>query len=669
MLISYNWLQKYFKETLPAPEKIAEALTFHVFEIEEVKEMGNDTVFDIKVLPDRAPYALSHLGIAKEVSAILDLPIVKKEERKIDLVPDVKEVLVDIEDRDACLRYIARRIENIHVKNSPDWLKSALENLNQRSINNIVDSINYVMLDTGQPLHAFDSDKVKGKISVRYAREGEMITTLDNKEINLDPAILIIADDESPLAIAGIKGGKKAEVTETTKNFIIESANFNSTLIRRASAKINIKSEAAKRYENHITSEFAEIGINNVTELIKELNPEIKIGQINDNYLRREEDAIIRISFEYINGVLGTDISSEEIRKIFVRLNLRYKEEAECIYITPPKERLDLKIPQDIAEEVGRLFGYENIKPTISDFIKTNFKTDLNKRYLWSERIRDILIENGFSEVFTSTLSSRGQYEIEKSASDKNFIRNNLSENILKSLEQNLYNAPLLGLSQIKIFEIGKVFTESGEQTSLCIAIANTKNHKGEYNSVNEEIRQVREHLIEELGSKLNSVCTIDDAGGILILKGKAVGKINEVDGLMELNLDALLEPLLEEKINFEIYKANIQEVKRYRPVSQYPFVLRDIAVFVPTEEEADIKKKESQVKDLLTTYGTDLLVRIDLFDIFTKTFKETGEIKTSYAFRLVFQSPERTLTDEEINKIMDRITHKVDDTCGWLVR
>jgi phenylalanyl-tRNA synthetase beta chain len=679
MLVSYKWLQKYFKEKLPAPEVVADALTFHAFEIEDMKSVGDDTIFDVKVLPDRAHYALSHQGIAKEVSAILKLEFLKSTIKPYEKSDEVKKLNIEVQDSDVCPRYIGRRIENIKVEDSPEWLKEFLLNLNQRSINSIVDAANYVMLDTGQPLHAFDADKVVGKIVVRYAQEGEKITTLDNREISLDPSMLIISDEEGPLALAGIKGGKKAEVTKNTKNIIIESANFDPVLTRKTSTKVNIKTDASKRYENGITSEFALMAMEEVTSLIAEMNPEARIGNPVDQYLKIDEAVRLRISLQYINEILGTKISKNEVFDIFNRLSLVYAEDGECIYVTPPFERLDLHLPQDIVEEVGRLYGYEKIKPRLSDFIKsreTNGKEGeeiINQKYLWIERIREILVAQGFSEVFTSSLSARGHFEIEKSASDKNFLRDNLSGNISKALETNLYNAPLLGLSQIKIFEVGKVFPEKGEYTSLCIGIANSKNHKGEYDSVNEEIRQTREYLISKLSAKLTTVCTIDDTGGVLILKGKPIGKINEIDGVMEFDLDALIKslnefPMPEQPIQSK-NREDAKEEKKYKPISQYPFVLRDIAVFVPTAGDEDIKEKEVEARKIIEEQGTDLLVRTDIFDIFTKTFKDTGEVKTSYGFRLVFQANDRTLTDEEINKIMEKIADTMNGNADWQVR
>jgi phenylalanyl-tRNA synthetase beta chain len=236
MKVSYNWLQEHFEKELPAPEKLVELLTFGAFEIEGVEDDGKDTVLDVKVLPDRAHYALSHKGIAYEISALTNI---KQKDQDFSEVPSTNHKKAEVKNLapEACLRYEARLIEGVTVKESPKWLKEKLQVIGQRSINNIVDATNYVMYDRGQPLHAFDADKVVGGITIRFANKGEKITTLDNKDLVLDESMLLIADDTGPLAIAGVKGGNRAGVTESTKNIILESANFSASLVRKTSTK------------------------------------------------------------------------------------------------------------------------------------------------------------------------------------------------------------------------------------------------------------------------------------------------------------------------------------------------------------------------------------------------------------------------------------------------
>lgn len=590
MLISYDWLKKYFEKGLPPPEKINETLTFGVFEIEEMNQKGSDIVFDVKVLPDRACYALSHRGLAYELSALLDIPQKESIEPEVptrSLLPlDIK-----VEEKE-CIRYIGRRINKAKIGESPAWIKEKLEALGQRSINSIVDVLNYVMLDMGQPLHAFDADKVEGAIVVRKAKEGEKIITLDGKEVALSADILIIADEKGPLAIAGIKGGKKAEVTSETKNLILEAANFDKASVRRSSAKVGIKNDSSKRFENGITASFAEKGMNEATVLIRELDPAAEIGETSDYYPVKETARKIKINPHTINSLLGIIISTEEISLILKRLDIGTEISGDEVMLSVPEERLDLVIAEDIAEEVGRLYGYEKIP--LASLPPVSTAVTPNKFFFYSEKIKDILAAAGFSEVSTYALQAKGDFEIEKSiASDKNFLRTSLSEGVSKALELNLHNAPLLGLDQIKVFEIGKVFKKEGEHASLCVAIANAKSFKGE--KENELIKAVREHLLKELQANVITICTIDDTGGILLVKNKQIGVINNTEGLMELDLDALIAALPDPAEDVLFAKASESET-RYKSISSYPFVLRDIAVFIPGEmsEEKKVKPRRS---------------------------------------------------------------------------
>ena len=255
MLFSYNWLQSLIEKKLPKPKKLAELLTMHSFEVEEVKKRGNDFVLDINVLPNRASDCFSFIGIARECATLLD---VQYNNHSVKLVEDKKVkaknfVSIDVKSKNDCPRYTAGVMIDIKVGPSPKWMQQRLSVCGLRPINNIVDIANYVMLETGQPLHAFDLDKIaEQKIIVRKAKKGENILTLDDQKYNLDKDILLIADKKGPLAIAGIKGGKRAEIDKKTKRIVLESANFNPKTIRSSSKKIKLKTDASWRFEHGI---------------------------------------------------------------------------------------------------------------------------------------------------------------------------------------------------------------------------------------------------------------------------------------------------------------------------------------------------------------------------------------------------------------------------------
>ena len=342
MKISYNWLKEYVSK-LPKPEKLADLLTMHSFEVDEMKEIRfrsgkSDFVLDINVLPNRTHDCLSHIGIAKECSALLNskfqMPDIKlKKEKKLK---ENNIIEVEVKDNKLCPRYTARAITNIKIKSSPKWLKERLEAIGQKSINNIVDATNYVMFETGQPLHIFDFDKVENasqnsrlkKIIVRKAKKNEQIITLDGEKHDLDNDILVIADSHEPLAIAGIKGGGKAEINENTKNIILESANFNSVNIRKTSRKIGLRTEASIRFENKISPEFTEFAIDRLTDLIVKLSKPIKpsVKTRIDVYPRRTNPYSLGLSVKKVSNLLGVKISEQEIISILKRLGFVVKK-------------------------------------------------------------------------------------------------------------------------------------------------------------------------------------------------------------------------------------------------------------------------------------------------------------------------------------------------------
>lgn len=650
MLISYKWLQSYFKEKLPEPEKLAETLTFLAFEVEGVENKNDDIILDLKVLPDRACYALSHRGIAGELSALLRLPIIKKNLPAI-AIGKVRDVEFVIEDDNLCHRHIGRIVEGIKVEKSPEWLRERLESIGQRSINNIVDATNFATLDMGQPLHAFDADKVKGMVTVRPGRAGEVVITLDGKTIPVDSSIIVIADEEGPLDIAGIKGGKKAELDQNTKTILLSAANFDPASIRRASNKTGVKTDASKRFENNLSPERAKEGMDEITALISELCPKATIGKEIDVYPKRAESKTVRFSPDAIREMIGVSISDADIIDCLLRIGIRTEESKEEFIARIPFERNDLSIQADIAEEVGRLHGYDKISAILPP--KISNKVEIPKSFYYEWKIREILVGAGFSEVMTSSFVDRGDMEILASAMGKNFLRSNLlgvfgpslggvelsdsNAGLLISMNLNKANLPLLGSDTVKIFEIGKVFIKNEEQNHLALAVWNKKGKKetlAEYNSV-------VENLIKALNLK----------GELSIIKEISGENFFEMDLERLININKLSEPKL---WDVSILPSRAEKFQQFSP---YPFIVRDIALFVPTGTESD------SVHKLILSEAGPLVVRSQLFDKFEK------DDKISYAFRLVFQSPDRTLSDSEINQIMSKITLVLNAKSGWKVR
>ena len=325
MKYSYNWIQKHITESLPSPEDLVRTITMSAFEVEETESVATDTVMDIKVLPDRSHDALSHIGLAREIASVLGLTLNKNNTPNIDMVLPAPGVT--IANPSACPRFMAMRVENIKVGESPKWLKESLESIGQRSINSVVDITNYVLYDLGKPMHIFDADKVVGDLVVRFATLDEKLVTLDGKDIELGASILIIADGAGPLSIAGVKGGNRAEVNNNTKNIIIESANFNSTLIRKTAQKVGIKTDAVRRFENGITSELCASGLTQTAELVLDLcsTQETLVSHITDIYPKPEKQYKVGVSTVEINSLLGSNLSDKQVGDILTCRGFNFK--------------------------------------------------------------------------------------------------------------------------------------------------------------------------------------------------------------------------------------------------------------------------------------------------------------------------------------------------------
>ena len=584
MKISRSWLQNYFEKPLPDTGKISDALTFHAFEIEE----SDHDMMDVKVLPNRAADCLCHRGIAKELSAIFNISIKNDPLRAPIQNTNIESpyLKVEIEDPKKCLRYMGALMRGVRVEPSPDWLREALESVGQRSINNIVDATNYVMLNIGQPLHAFDAKKLAEKvegytIGVRDAKTGEKITTLSGEEYMSPTNTLFITDanTDKAIGIAGVKGGKLAEISETTTDIIVESANFDGTTIRRTAQALKLITEASLRFQNRPSPELCAYALRDVLELIKKVAGG-EVITIADCYPSRAERGMVTVSLQKINGLLGSNFSKEDVVDVFHRLGLPCSEKNESFEITPPFERTDLIIPEDLVEEVGRILGYDRVPatelPPVSD-------TPDQARYRGIEKVKDFLIERGFTEVSTQSFAKKGDVLLANPL-DKTMpaLRANLDENMKKALTQATYVAPLVLApnQKPKLFEIGTIFRKEGEQLAIKIS-----------------------ESVPDL-------------------------------------------PMMQDDTNYQPRKYTLGA---FKPFSAYPFIVRDIAVWVPSG--TIVEEVGLVFEDILRESSSwGLAIKTSLFDEFKK-----GE-RMSYAFRVVFQSFDKTLTDEEVNEIMQKI-------------
>ncbi len=588
MKISRNWLQTYFDKPLPDAFVLSDALTFHAFEIDGVERHGDDDILDVKITANRGHDCLNHRSIAKEVSAILDMPM-KADPLKIQptLEPKTNLVSVKITETSLCSRFTAGYIRGVTVGPSPEWLKIALESIGQRSINNVVDATNFVMFNLGQPLHAFDAGKLVASdvgyaLEVRRAQPGEKITALDNKVYELSDSMLMVADANAGVAagIAGVKGGLPAAVDSSTHDIILESANFNGVSVRRTASALKLRTDASARFEQVISPEYAAHGMRAVAALIVELAGGELVGFV-DEYPVPQTMTPVTVSTAKVNAVLGTQLPASEMERALTRLDLSHMSASDTFTVTPRFERLDLTSPEDLIEEIGRIIGYDMVPEIELPTLGT--KPHINENFARIESVREHMIAEGYSEVYTSVFTEKGEREVlNKVGGDRSYLRANLTDGLSEALERNVRIKDALGVKQVQLFEIGTIWTAGEEKLVVGTAV-----EKGE----------IKQYALSDIPVP-------------------------------------------------EVYPAGEgSTLDRYKTFSRYPFIVRDIAMWVPTGTMAD------SVLETIRSQGGPLLMRTELFDTFVK-----GD-KTSFAFRLVFQSFDKTLTDDEVNAIVATTT------------
>jgi phenylalanyl-tRNA synthetase beta chain len=644
MKVVHSWLKDYVGDSIPSPDEIERLLTLHAFEIEGVEQVEGEDVIEVKILPDRGSDCLSHRGIARELSSITGIPLVNDPLMNKDRLPAFSDIQVNIADTHACSRFSAALVSGIEVKDSPLWLQARLRALGQRPINNIVDATNYVMYSLGQPLHAYDAEKfpkVDGKwqFSVRFAQKEEQVSLIaeggkqEDRILTLLGTELLIVDASSnrPIGLAGIKGGAYAPVNSATTQIIIEAAHFDPVITRKTARRLGIVIDGSKRFENNPSSELVPHALRDVVELIMQIAGGTCLGSIDEDHSPQEQ-AVVDLAVSQVNALLGLSLSKKEMIDILRRIGAEVADRGEVLSLISPFERSDLNIAEDYIEEIGRINGYDQIVSVVPPAVPL---LEINKRHYYSEKIRSFLVERGFSEIITSSFANKDEIQLQNAlARDKSFVRSNLSVNMEDALNKNGNLLDLLGALETRIFEIGTVFVRKegsvSEYVSLSIGVrTKVSGYTAKDDSL---VTEILAQLEDMLGEKLNATIK---------------------KGIAECNLSAFVERL-SQPAAYDLVE--IAKEISYKPFSSYPAISRDIAMWVTQGTDPE------EVKLVLEENATKLRVRTTLVDVFTK------EGKTSYAFRLVFQSYEKTLTDEEVNAVMANVYAAVHEK-GWEVR
>lgn len=631
----------------------------------------DDSVIDFELTANRGDL-LSILGMAYEVGAIYNKPV-----KTIDLSHSesgynvTNSFKIDIKT-DNCSLFLAKKVENVTIKESPTFIKNRLIASGIRPINNVVDISNYVMLEVGQPLHFYDADRLGNKIIVRMAENGEKLTTLDEVERTLDENDIVIATEQSAIGLAGVMGGLTTEVENFTKNIIIESAIFDGVKVRKTSKKI-VRSEASNRFEKGLDPNRTYMAVERACHLLEKYADATIISGLCIYDRTDKQDKEIFITVDNINDVLGTDLSEDDVIDVFKRLKFTGYAEDGNIRVLVPRRRLDISIKEDLIEEVGRIYGVDNIKGKLPILPMKSGSYDKTTR-----EIRNKMSSLGLNETLTYVLV--GENEASKYTSDdfenlklldplteeRNTLRYSLIPSMVKTYEYNKAR----NIKDVSIFEIGKGFfkkgEEYGENKKLCVLMS------GEYylglgNRQNVDfyiIKGIAEEILDYLGygnrysfvhmkqqipefhpGQSADISVNNDIVGVIAKLHPNIAKDDVY--VMEINLDKLLEKRTGKM--------------KFKEISKFPSIKKDLAFVVDKSVES------KDIETVIKKAGGSMLTNIEVFDVYTGT--NIGENEKSIAYSLTFMDSKKTLTEEEVTAVFEKIIQMVENKCGAKLR
>ena len=646
----------------------------YVFETEQelgsdvVEVLGlNDYILDLSITPNRAD-ALSMRGLTYELGALYDNKVgfndVEKEENY-----EATSLQVAIES-DSCRNYVGQVVRNVEVKSSPLWLQTRLMNSGIRPINNIVDITNYVLLEFGQPMHAFDKDLVGDKIVVRDAKEGEVLETLDGEERKLQTTDLVITDGTRAIALGGVMGGKNTEVSEETKNIILESAYFNPTSVRRTSAAHGLRSDSSARFEKGIDPNMQKAALARAVELILELCPnavvESSVGVVN-----KVDEKVVEITTSYINNYLGIILSTEEIVAILEGLSFKVEASGEDLVVKVPTRRPDISIKQDLVEEVIRIYGYDNLASTLPKFSKTT-KGGLTYSQRMVRDLPGLYASLGFNDTINYSLVSEEeatQYTLEDHhkvrllmpmTETHSTLRQSLIPGLLNTVQYNVARKQ----KDLKLLEIGRVFFGSGDdniqpkETVYLSAVLTGEERSTKWLKESSTLdffaaKGYLEVVFERLG--LEEKVTYKKS----TLEGMHPGRFAEVYlGEKRIGFIGEVHPQVADKLGLNttyVFEINLDEVisegkvkPKYEEVTKYPEITRDIAMLV------DVKDEYQNIYNVVESVNSKLITKVELFDLYVGAELLVG--KKSLALTITYSDKQKTLTDEEVTAVHDKV-------------
>lgn len=647
-------------EDTPIGEDIAEVL--HL----------NENVAEFEITSNR-PDCMSIIGLARETAATFNRPIsIKKPEVTENSENAADYASVEIRNPELCSRYVGRVVKNVKIAPSPEWMQRRLKSCGIRAINNVVDITNYIMLEYGQPMHAYDLDHVEGKkIIVRCAEDGEQLETLDDQPRTLASSMIVISDEKRAIGVAGVMGGANSEVCDDTTTILFESANFNAAAVRRGAKGLGMRTDASALFEKGLDSENCLPAINRACELMTELGAGEVVGGVIDEYPVKKPQTVLDFEPEKMNAFLGMDISEGEMKEMLSRLEFEVKDGK--VYV--PTFRADIEGMADIAEEVARIYGYDRIPTTMmKGEMVAGGKTPRQKL---EDTVRENLAASGLYEIITYSFidpKENAMAGIPEGDERYNFVRitnplgeensvmrTDMTSSVLKTLRTNHARRN----SQAALFEIGTIFTpvEGRELPDETKQIA--LGMYGEYDFY--AIKGILESLFEAVGIY---GCEFKACGDNPTYHGGRCARIYKKDRY--LGIIGQIHPAVcaNFKLDTEVYAAVIDfealagladMSRHYAPLPKFPAVTRDIAVTVDKTVEV------GQIVKIIEAQGSDIIEDCKLFDIYEGV--QVGRDKKSVAYSITFRSAEKTLTDEDVNPVIDRILKQLEEKLGAQLR
>lgn len=647
----------------------------------------DDVIFTLELTPNRAD-CLSVINVAREVAAItggqLKLPEVEVTEIDQEINTMAK---VEVLDTDLCGRYAARLIKGVKIAPSPLWMQERLRGSGIRPINNVVDVTNYVMLEMGQPLHAFDYDLLaEGTIIVRRGKnDGEEMKTLDEQKRQINDEMLVITDPEKPVAIAGVMGGFDTEVSEQTTNILLESACFDAASVRKTSRRLGMRSESSNRFEKGINIEGVITAINRAAQLLQQLAQGQVVKGTIDVYPTPKKSKKIKLRLEKINNLLGANLSLGEVEKIFNRLKFTYIVDGTNLEVSVPNYRMDIELEVDLIEEVARLYGYDNIATSLPSGSLTQGKKKLNQ--ILEDQTRNLLTGCGLTEVITYSFINEKAFDklsLSKEhiarkvvkihnplSEDHSVMRTTLIPSLLEVAAKNIKRRT----TDVNVFELGKIYEPIDaplpKETNIVAAFMTGKQNKGwgwEEEAIDfYSLKSILDTLLGNLGINTQQYkpTTYEPflhpgRAAVITVNDKEIGVIGEVNPLVAEKFQIEQRSYVFH-LNFDFIRELSNQTKKYKVLPKHPATDRDLAVIVKEEILAD--KIERVIRDA----AGDLLVQLTLFDKYQGNQIEEGY--KSLAYNLIYQAADRTLTDEEVNILQDQVRESVVNQLGAILR